>query len=89
MVKTLFLLSSFAVGMSSPSFTYAVAQDDGQAAPQSQPRAGSAGARSGNITPTGATVPNPGVSQGAGTTDLDKGIQREDNKITDSICKGC
>lgn len=40
-------------------------------------------------TPTGETVPNPGKSQSGGTTKLDRGIQREDNKIDSSICKGC
>lgn len=48
-----------------------------------------AGIRAGNITSTGATVPNPGASQSAGTTSLDRGIQAEDNKIDSGICKGC
>ena len=47
------------------------------------------GARAGNITSTGETVPNPGASQSAGTTPMDRGIQRDDNKIQSSICKGC
>ncbi len=50
---------------------------------------GDAGLRSGNITSTGATVPNPGASQSAGVTALDKGIQNEDTRIQSSICKGC
>jgi hypothetical protein len=53
------------------------------------PANGGAGIRTGNITSTGATVPNPGVSQGAGTTAMDRGIQQEDTKIQSSICKGC
>jgi hypothetical protein len=40
-------------------------------------------------TSTGATVPNPGVPQGSGPTQLDRKIQQEDNKIDNSICKGC
>ena len=40
-------------------------------------------------TSTGATVPNPGVPQGSGPTPLDRKIQQEDNKIDNSICKGC
>jgi hypothetical protein len=40
-------------------------------------------------TSTGATVPNPGVPQGSGPTALDRKIQQEDNKIDNSICKGC
>ncbi len=50
---------------------------------------GGAGFRSGNITSTGETVPNPGASQSEGTTSLDRGIQQDDNKIQNGICKGC
>jgi hypothetical protein len=41
------------------------------------------------LTSTGETVPRPGVSQGSGPTALDRKIQQEDNKIDNSICKGC
>ena len=41
------------------------------------------------LTSTGATVPRPGVPQGSGPTPLDRKIQQEDNKIDNSICKGC
>jgi hypothetical protein len=70
--------------------TTAMAQSDTPPPPSqdTDARAG-AGVRSGNITSTGETVPNPGASQGAGVTPLDKGIQREDNRITSGICKGC
>ncbi len=54
-----------------------------------QPQNGGAGIRSGNITSTGQTVPNPGASQSAGTTPMDKGIEQQDTKIQSSICKGC
>jgi hypothetical protein len=40
-------------------------------------------------TSTGATVPRPGVPQASGPTALDRKIQQEDNKIDNSICKGC
>jgi hypothetical protein len=40
-------------------------------------------------TSTGATVPRPGVPQGSGPTALDRKIQEEDNKLDNSICKGC
>lgn len=53
------------------------------------PQNGGAGIRTGNITSTGQTVPNPGASQSAGTTSLDRGIEHDDNKIQSSICKGC
>ena len=40
-------------------------------------------------TSTGATVPRPGVPQASGPSALDRKIQEEDNKIDNSICKGC
>ena len=42
-----------------------------------------------SITATGQTVPNPGASQSAGTTPLDRGIQRRDDQLQNSICRGC
>jgi hypothetical protein len=41
------------------------------------------------LAPTGATVPRPGVPQASGPTALDRKIQQEDNRIDNSICKGC
>jgi hypothetical protein len=41
------------------------------------------------LAPSGETVPRPGVPQGSGPTPLDRKIQEEDNKIDNSICKGC
>ncbi|HEX9168892.1 MAG TPA: hypothetical protein VF886_08195 [Roseiarcus sp.] len=41
------------------------------------------------LTQTGETVPRPGASQSAGPTPLDRAIQQQDNKIDNSICKGC
>ena len=58
-------------------------------APSDSTQGGGPGVRAGHITGTGETVPNPGASQGAGTTSMDKGIQDRDNKIDSSICKGC
>jgi hypothetical protein len=40
-------------------------------------------------TSTGATVPRPGVPQASGPTELDRKIQEQDNRIDNSICKGC
>ena len=45
--------------------------------------------RAGHITSIGETMPHPGASQGAGTTPLDRGIEREDDRIQSGICKGC
>jgi hypothetical protein len=41
------------------------------------------------LTSTGETVPRPGVPQASGPTPLDRKIQEEDNRIDNSICKGC
>jgi hypothetical protein len=41
------------------------------------------------LAPTGATVPRPGVPQGSGETPLDRKIEQENNRIDNSICKGC
>lgn len=41
------------------------------------------------LTPTGETVPRPGLSQGAPTTPLDRKIQQENNRIDNSICSNC
>jgi hypothetical protein len=41
------------------------------------------------LTPTGETVPRPGLSQGAPTTNLDREIQQENNRLDQSICSNC
>jgi hypothetical protein len=41
------------------------------------------------LAPTGATVPRPGVPQASGPTPLDRKIEQENNRIDNSICKGC
>ncbi len=41
------------------------------------------------LAPTGATVPRPGMSQSAGPTPLDREIRQENDRIDNSICKGC
>jgi hypothetical protein len=51
------------------------------------PRAGTL--NESHITGTGETVPNPGASQGAGVTPLDKGVFHRDEQIENSICRGC
>jgi hypothetical protein len=42
-----------------------------------------------HLTPTGKTLPNPGVPQASGTTEFERSIQKRDDKIDESICKGC
>ena len=41
------------------------------------------------LTSTGETVPRPGVSQSAGETPLDRSIERQDDRVDNSICTGC
>jgi hypothetical protein len=41
------------------------------------------------LAPDGETVPRPGVPQASGPTALDRKIEQENNKIDNSICKGC
>ena len=42
-----------------------------------------------HLAPTGKTLPHPGVPQAEGTTELDRSIQRQDDRTDESICKGC
>jgi hypothetical protein len=42
-----------------------------------------------HLASTGKTVPHPGVPQASGTTDFDRSVQKQDERIQDSICKGC
>lgn len=42
-----------------------------------------------HLTPTGETVPHPGMSQGAPTSSLDRQIWRKDNRLDRSICSNC
>jgi hypothetical protein len=42
-----------------------------------------------HLATTGKTLPNPGVPQASGTTEFDRSIQKRDDKIDESICKGC
>jgi len=41
------------------------------------------------LTSTGETVPHPGASQGAATTDLDRLIEQKNNRLDQSICSNC
>jgi hypothetical protein len=41
------------------------------------------------LTSTGETVPRPGVPQSSGETPLDRYIEQQDDRIDNSVCKGC
>ena len=82
MVIAAFLLAATAGGA-------AYGQDNGLVAPElSKPAPGHLLDQD-YQTSTGETVPRPGVPQASGPTALDRKIQEEDNKIDNSICKGC
>jgi hypothetical protein len=82
MVIAAFLLAATAGGA-------AYGQDNGLVAPElSKPAQGHLLDQD-YQTSTGETVPRPGVPQASGPTALDRKIQEEDNKIDNSICKGC
>jgi hypothetical protein len=68
----------------------AYAQDDGSyVAPElSKPAPGHL-LNQDYLTSTGETVPRPGVPQSSGETPLDRYIQQQDDRIDNSICRGC
>ena len=41
------------------------------------------------LTPTGETVPRPGVSQAPGPSPLDHSLEQQDKQIDRSICSNC
>jgi hypothetical protein len=41
------------------------------------------------LTSTGETVAHPGASQGAATTDLDRRIEQQNDRVNQSICSNC
>jgi hypothetical protein len=85
MAKTI-VIAAFLVAAAAGA---AYGQDKGLVAPElSKPEPGHLLDKD-YTTSTGATVPRPGVPQGSGPTALDRKIQQEDNKIDNSICKGC
>jgi len=41
------------------------------------------------LTSTGETVARPGASQSSGETPFDRYIRQQNDRIDNSICKGC
>jgi hypothetical protein len=41
------------------------------------------------LTSTGETVAHPGASQGAATTGLDRRIEQQNDRVSQSICSNC
>jgi hypothetical protein len=83
MAKLLLLGMALSAAVANGAFAQTVTAP----APAAKPHRGLL--RAGHITSIGETVPHPGVPQGAGTTPLDRGIEREDDRIQSGICKGC
>jgi hypothetical protein len=42
-----------------------------------------------NLTPSGETVARPGVPQSSGETPFDRYMRQQNDRIDNSICKGC
>ena len=87
MVKLALIVAIFTAPMASVA---ANAQNDGgYVAPElSRPTPGHLLDRD-YLTSTGETVARPGVPQSSGPTPLDRSIEQQDNRIDNSICKGC
>ena len=79
-------IAAFLVVVSLGVATHAQAAGDGSVVPGTMP---GQPLNSDQITTTGKTVPNPGVPQASGTTDFDRSVQKKDEHLQDSICKGC
>jgi hypothetical protein len=82
---------SFALLLLTASRTFAVhAQATGPGPADASSRANATRLLNENyLTSTGETVPRPGASQGAGTTDLDRVIEQKNNHLDQSICSNC
>ena len=86
MVKSL-VIAAFLVAATAGVAAYG--QDKGLVAPElSKPAPGQLLDQD-YLTSTGATVPRPGVPQASGPTALDRKIEEENNRLDNSICKGC
>ena len=84
MIKSAFFAAAASLRVTAGALAQQAGGSGGGAAPR-----GGADPRANYTTSTGATVPHPGASQSAGTTSMDVGVQRQDDKIQSSICKGC
>ena len=63
--------------------------DDGYVAPElSRPMPGQL-LNQDYLTSTGETVARPGASQSSGETPFDRYIRQQNDRIDNSICKGC
>jgi len=82
---------TFALLFMTAGGTFAVqAQTTGPAAPDAASRPKDQRLLNENyLTPTGETVPRPGLSQGPPTTNLDREIQQENNRLDQSIRSNC
>jgi hypothetical protein len=82
-------VAAFLIAASLGLATHAQAAGSGSDLPSPSGAAPGQPLNSDHITSTGKTVPNPGVPQASGTTDFDRSVQKKDDHLQDSICKGC
>ncbi len=87
MLKTFWGLVFFAAVLASQPARAQTGGFDGAGLPPERTETGLLDEK--NLTSTGETVPHPGESQSGGVTPLDREIQKEDNKVDQSICKDC
>jgi hypothetical protein len=82
-------VSAFLIAASLGLATHAQAAGNGSVVASPSGAAPGQPRNSGHIAPTGKTLPNPGVPQASGTTDFDRSIQKQDERLQGSICNGC
>jgi hypothetical protein len=82
-------VAAFLIAASLGLATHAQAAGNGSVVPSPSGAAPGQRLNSDHIAPTGKTLPNPGVPHASGTTDFDRSIQKQDERLQGSICKGC
>jgi hypothetical protein len=82
-------VAAFLIAASLGLAIHAQAAGDGSGAASPSGAAPGQPAITGHLARTGKTLPNPGVPQASGMTDFDRSVQKQDDKIQESICKGC
>jgi hypothetical protein len=88
MLKTFWTVLFFAAAIASaPAARAQTGGFDGTGLPPERTETGLLNDK--NLTSTGQTVPHPGESQSGGVTPLDREIQKQDDKLDESICKDC
>ncbi|MGH6835477.1 MAG: hypothetical protein ACREC9_08000 [Methylocella sp.] len=89
-------LCTYTLFLSDTAFAGARREGNGQVGDTASYTAGAASRRKNTgllnenyLTPTGETVAHPGESQGAATTDLDRRIEQQNDRVEQNICSNC